>query len=115
MSFPFVWFHHNGEKFKDAKAFYESMVGWMLDARGRNRAARAEELRRVYPRVLAKLLGVTRSLPDAEDALQDAVLRALGSWTDTEAPESAEAWLLTVATNAHRDRFLVQTTEDRSS
>lgn len=29
-----------------------------------------------------------------------AVLRALGSWNDTSAPESAEAWLLTVATNA---------------
>jgi RNA polymerase sigma-70 factor (ECF subfamily) len=59
----------------------------------------------VYPRVLAKLLGVTHALADAEDALHDAVLRALKSWNDTEAPESAEAWLLTVATNAHRDRL----------
>jgi RNA polymerase sigma-70 factor (ECF subfamily) len=59
----------------------------------------------VYPRVLSKLLGVTRSLADAEDALQDAVLRALGSWTESDMPESAEAWLLTVATNAHRDRL----------
>lgn len=70
-----------------------------------NRVAHAEELRRVYPRVLAKLLGVTRSLADAEDALQDAILRALESWNETSAPESAEAWLLTVATNAHRDRL----------
>lgn len=67
-------------------------------------SACAEEIRRVYPRVLARLIGVTRSLVDAEDALHDAVLRLLGSWNDVDAPESTEAWLLTVATNAHRDR-----------
>lgn len=78
-----------------------------------NRAARAAELRRVYPRVLGKLLGVTRSLADAEDALQDAVLRALGSWHDTDAPESAEAWLFKVATNAHRDRLRRSRTRER--
>ena len=65
----------------------------------------AEAIRRVYPRVLAKLLGLTRSLADAEDAVHDAVARALESWTDAGAPESAEAWLVTVAQNAHRDRL----------
>lgn len=64
----------------------------------------ADAVRSVYPRVLAKLLGLTRSLADAEDALHDAVERALRTWTQTDPPESAEAWLLTVATNAHRDR-----------
>lgn len=65
----------------------------------------AETIRRVYPRVLAKVLGATRSLADAEDAVHDAVARALESWVDAGAPESAEAWLITVAHNAHRDRL----------
>lgn len=65
----------------------------------------AEAIRRVYPRVLAKVLGLTRSLADAEDAVHDAVERALRSWSDTGAPDSAEAWLITVAQNAHRDRL----------
>ena len=63
----------------------------------------AAAIRRVYPRVLAKVLGVTRSLADAEDAVHDAVERALESWSETGAPDSAEAWLITVAENAHRD------------
>jgi RNA polymerase sigma-70 factor (ECF subfamily) len=65
----------------------------------------AEAIRRVYPRVLAKVLGLTRSLADAEDAVHDAVERALTAWGDTGAPDSAEAWLVTVAQNAHRDRL----------
>jgi RNA polymerase sigma-70 factor (ECF subfamily) len=68
-------------------------------------AEHAEAIRRVYPRVLAKVLGLTRSLPDAEDAVHDAVERALESWSETGAPDSAEAWLVTVAQNAHRDRL----------
>lgn len=70
-----------------------------------SRAAHADVIRRVYPSVLAKLLGLTRSLPDAEDAVHDAVERALRSWSETGAPDSAEAWLVTVAQNAHRDRL----------
>lgn len=65
----------------------------------------AGAIRRVYPRVLAKVLGLTRSLADAEDAVHDAIERALQSWGDTGAPESVEAWLITVAQNAHRDRL----------
>jgi RNA polymerase sigma-70 factor (ECF subfamily) len=65
----------------------------------------AAELRALYPRVLAKTLAFTRSLADAEDAVQDAVLRALGAWRRTGRPESPEAWLVTVAANAHRDRL----------
>jgi RNA polymerase sigma-70 factor, ECF subfamily len=65
----------------------------------------AGAIRRVYPRVLAKVLGLTRSLADAEDAVHDAIERALRSWGETGAPESVEAWLITVAQNAHRDRL----------
>jgi predicted enzyme related to lactoylglutathione lyase len=28
MSFPFVWFHHNGRESKATKGFYESMFAW---------------------------------------------------------------------------------------
>lgn len=28
MSAPFVWFHHNGKKFNEAKTFLESMLGF---------------------------------------------------------------------------------------
>jgi RNA polymerase sigma-70 factor (ECF subfamily) len=65
----------------------------------------AEVLRHVYPRVLAKTLGLTRALPDAEDAVHDAITRALEAWPRTGTPESPEAWLVTVAANAHRDRL----------
>ncbi|TPV93243.1 MAG: sigma-70 family RNA polymerase sigma factor [Myxococcales bacterium FL481] len=62
-------------------------------------------LRRAYPRVLARTLAFARNLPEAEDAVQDAVLRALASWPKRGVPDSPEAWLTTVATNAHRDRL----------
>jgi RNA polymerase sigma-70 factor, ECF subfamily len=65
----------------------------------------AEELRRLYPRVIAKTLAFTRSLPDAEDAVQDATERALRSWPEEGKPVSPEAWLVTVAANSHRDRI----------
>jgi RNA polymerase sigma-70 factor (ECF subfamily) len=65
----------------------------------------AQVLRRLYPRVLAKTLARTKALPDAEDAVQDAIERALRAWPVTGAPDSPEAWLVTVAANAHRDRL----------
>jgi RNA polymerase sigma-70 factor (ECF subfamily) len=69
-----------------------------------SRAAPADAIRRVYPSVLGKLLGFTGSLADAEDAVHDAIERALSSWTTAGLPDSPEAWLVTVAQNAHRDR-----------
>jgi RNA polymerase sigma-70 factor (ECF subfamily) len=65
----------------------------------------AELLRQLYPRVLAKLLGVTRALPDAEDVVQDAIERALVAWPRDGEPDSPEAWLVTVASNCYRDRL----------
>lgn len=63
-----------------------------------------DALRQAYPRVLAKVLAQTRNLPNAEDAVQDAIERALKTWPETGQPDIPEAWLLTVALNAHRDR-----------
>lgn len=68
-------------------------------------AAHAEILRGLYPRVLAKTLGLTRSLPDAEDAVHDAIERALDRWPESGLPDSPEAWLVTVAGNSFRDRL----------
>ncbi len=28
MSSPFVWFHHNGEKSRESKKFFERLLGW---------------------------------------------------------------------------------------
>jgi len=64
----------------------------------------SDTLRQLYPRVLAKTLGFARNLPDAEDAVQEAVTRALQAWPERGRPDSPEAWLLAVAKNAHRDR-----------
>ncbi len=61
------------------------------------------ELRRAYPRVLARVLGVTRSLPQAEDMVQDAMARALETWPKHGRPSSVEAWLVKVATNRFLD------------
>lgn len=67
-------------------------------------SAHADAIRRAYPSVLGKLLGFTGALVDAEDAVHDAVERALSSWSVVGLPDSPEAWLVTVAQNAHRDR-----------
>jgi RNA polymerase sigma-70 factor, ECF subfamily len=68
------------------------------------REVHAAAIRRVYPGVLGKLLGFTGCLADAEDAVHDAVERALSAWSRSGLPDSPEAWLITVAQNAHRDR-----------
>lgn len=75
----------------------------------------AEVLRALYPRVLAKTLRLTRTLHDAEDAVQTAIERALSSWPEGGRPESPEAWLVTVAANAHKDRLRRGTREQGTS
>ncbi len=65
----------------------------------------AELLRLAYPKVLARTLAFTRHLPEAEDAVQQAMVRALSTWPQRGIPEVPEAWLLTVATNFYRDKL----------
>lgn len=55
------------------------------------------------PRVVAALLRAFRDLDIAEDAFQEACLRALKTWPDQGAPRQVEGWLITVGGNAMRD------------
>lgn len=73
----------------------------------------ARELRALYPKVLGKAFAFTRQLADAEDAVQEAIARALATWPETGAPASPEAWLLSVAMNTHRDRLRRGKREER--
>lgn len=48
-------------------------------------------------RVLASLIGASGSFDAAEEALQDACLKALTAWPETGIPRNPAAWLTTVA------------------
>lgn len=67
-------------------------------------ARRAAELaaRHSYGRLVAYLTAQTRDVMVAEDALGDAFLTALKTWTETGVPKNPEAWLLVSA----RHRFI---------
>ena len=60
--------------------------------------------RRSYGRLVAYLVGRTRDLAAAEDALAEAFRAALETWPRDGVPRSPEAWLLTVARRAHGAR-----------
>ena len=61
---------------------------------------------------LVRLLGV-RHLSLAEDAVQDALLRALETWKFGRLPQDPAAWLFTSAKNRALDLLRRQGTEDR--
>src|SRR4051812_27102637 len=56
-----------------------------------------------YGRLLAVLAAPTRDIAAAEDALADALERALARWPDDGIPANPEGWVLTVARNRLRD------------
>ena len=56
-----------------------------------------------YGRLLALLAAPTRDIAAAEDALADALERALTKWPVDGIPDKPDAWLLTVARNRMRD------------
>jgi RNA polymerase sigma-70 factor (ECF subfamily) len=64
---------------------------------GDGRAALAPLIRDEWPRVLASLVRTTGSLQLAEDALQDAVVRAIEAWSRDGVPPEPRAWLTLVA------------------
>ena len=63
----------------------------------------AQVTRGSYGRLLAVLAAPTRDIAAAEDALSDALERALARWPDDGIPANPEGWLLTVARNRLRD------------
>ncbi|GFG49138.1 DNA-directed RNA polymerase sigma-70 factor [Mycolicibacterium agri] len=65
----------------------------------------ADLVRECHGRLLALLAAPTRDIAAAEDALADAVERALKRWPDDGIPADPEAWLLTVARNRMRDMW----------
>ncbi len=63
----------------------------------------AQVARDSYGRLLAVLAAPTRDIAAAEDALADALERALARWPEDGIPANPEGWLLTVARNRLRD------------
>jgi RNA polymerase sigma-70 factor (ECF subfamily) len=68
-------------------------------------AALAGLTRDSYGRLLALLAAPGRDIAMAEDALADALERALTDWADDHMPANPEAWLYTVARNRLRDAW----------
>jgi RNA polymerase sigma-70 factor (ECF subfamily) len=62
-------------------------------------------VREEYPRILATLIRVTGDVDLAQDALQDAVLRALSTWPRDGVPDQPRAWLTVVARRCAVDRI----------
>lgn len=62
-------------------------------------------VRTSYGRHLALLAAPTGDIPAAEDAIADAMERALTRWPLEGIPANPEAWILTVARNRLRDRW----------
>ncbi|HEY4610457.1 MAG TPA: sigma factor, partial [Ilumatobacteraceae bacterium] len=62
----------------------------------------AVELRELAPRVLSVLVRRGADFATAEDALQEALIRALGARGD-EMPDDPKGWLITVAWRAFLD------------
>src|SRR5881394_3025761 len=60
------------------------------------------ELRELVPRVLSVLVRRGADFATAEDAVQEALIRALSAWGD-ELPSDPTGWLITVAWRAFLD------------
>lgn len=65
----------------------------------------AQLTRESYGRLLAVLAAPGRDIAAAEDALADALERALRRWPDDGVPANPEGWVLTVARNRLRDTW----------
>jgi RNA polymerase sigma-70 factor (ECF subfamily) len=61
-------------------------------------------IREEYPRILATLVRVTGDITAAEDAVQDAVVRALLTWPRDGVPREPRAWLTVAARRCAVDR-----------
>ncbi|MDT5328052.1 MAG: hypothetical protein QOF25_5204 [Mycobacterium sp.] len=81
------------------------MVQPLNGQRSRATSALVGVVRESYGRLLALLAAPGRDIAAAEDALADAVERALTRWPDDGVPDNPEAWLLVVARNRLRDAW----------
>src|SRR5437899_10517766 len=63
------------------------------------------ELRELVPRVLSVLVCRGADFATAEDAVQEALIRALSAW-ESELPADPTGWLITVAWRAFLDMTL---------
>src|SRR3954469_15552459 len=61
------------------------------------------ELRALVPHVLSVLVRRGADFATAEDAVQEALIRALSVWDDDDAPADPTGWLITVAWRAFLD------------
>jgi len=66
-------------------------------------------------RLLAGLISRLGDFQIAEDALQEALISALGHWGRSGIPKSPTAWLMKVALNKGIDRIRASTREDRKA
>ncbi|MDP2288586.1 MAG: sigma-70 family RNA polymerase sigma factor [Actinomycetota bacterium] len=73
---------------------------WISPAEAAERAVRAD-----YSRILATLIRMTRDVDLAQDALQDAAVRALQTWPRDGVPDQPRAWLTVVARRCALDRI----------
>jgi predicted RNA polymerase sigma factor len=74
---------------------------------------RVEEVARLsYGRLVAYLAAQTRDVAAAEDALGDALVAALETWSAEGVPATPEAWLLTAARRKLQDRARHQKVRD---
>lgn len=62
-------------------------------------------IREDWGRILASLVSSVGDYTLAEDSLQDAVVEALGRWTQDGLPRAPDAWLITVARRKALDRL----------
>jgi RNA polymerase sigma-70 factor (ECF subfamily) len=70
------------------------------------------QIRGEYPRILATLIRVTGDVSSAEDAVQEAVVRALQSWPRDGVPPEPRAWLIVTARRCAIDRARRESARD---
>jgi len=78
----------------------------LTSAESRSPAQAAESaVRADYSRILATLIRMTRDVDLAQDALQEATVRALQTWPRDGIPDEPRAWLTVVARRCALDRI----------
>ncbi len=77
------------------------------------RAALSRLIREEGPRVVATLIRLTGDVQIAEDAVQEAAIRALRAWPDTGIPDQPRAWLTVAARRCALDIVRRESNRDR--